>query len=155
MLDKQGKVESTSVIVMRVSAKDGKTERTVVSATMDGQDETAKVKAKLEGAKDDKDDDAQARLPVRREGADEGQVHRVGPVAPSPRRAVASSLDREGARSGTNVDPATGDVATVSFTPAKLPTLADRVTITMLFGASRCRPGSCRRSLMRTGSSVL
>jgi hypothetical protein len=138
VLDKQGKVESTSVIVMRVSTKDSKAERTVVSATTDGQDETAKVKAKLDGVKDDGDDDAKLGFPFGAKAQPRHKFTVVGPVPEAPgklRVRFEPSGDREGASIGDAVvDPATGDVATVSFTPAKLPTLADRVSITMLFG---------------------
>jgi hypothetical protein len=137
-LDKQGKVEATTVVVMHVVVKGGKTERKVVSALRDGQDETAKVRDKLEAGDKGGKDDADVGFPF---GAKQQAKHRftvVGPVPEAPgmlRVRFEPSGDRSEASIGDAiVDPATGDVSSISFTPAKLPTLVDRLNITMVFG---------------------
>ncbi|APR86160.1 Hypothetical protein A7982_11509 [Minicystis rosea] len=130
-LDKNGKVESTSVTVLRVVTKDGKIERTMLKKSRDGKDVEIDAKEKRQVK------DRTVELPSPFEAAMQPK-HRftlVGPVpeAPGKVRVRFAAADRvEGASSGEAiVDPVTGDVTWTRFSPAKLPTLVDRISITV------------------------
>ncbi len=145
-LDSDGNVKHTQERVDRVTVKDGQQHREILQARKDGQDTTEALRKDLE--------ERQRKGPVRTEfnsvnlpfaashltqhrftlaGPDPKQPHRVR-LRFEPRADTSPSVHKGEAL----VDPSTGQLIRLSYSPSELPDMADRVDVRMDF---RSQPG--------------
>jgi hypothetical protein len=145
-LDSDGNVKHTQERVDRVTVKDGQQHREILQARKDGQDATEALRRELEAR--------QRKGPVRTEfnsvnlpfaasylpqhrftlaGPDPKEPHRVR-LRFEPRADKSPSLHKGEAL----VDPSTGQLLRLSYSPSELPNMAERVDVRMDF---RSQPG--------------
>ncbi|WP_309892588.1 hypothetical protein [Archangium sp.] len=145
-LDSDGNVKHTQERVDRVTVKDGQQHREILQARKDGQDATEALRKDLE--------ERQRKGPVRTEfnsvnlpfAASHLTRHRFTLAGPDPKEPHRLRLRFE-PRADTSpsihkgealVDPSTGQLIRLSYSPSELPNTANRVEVRMDF---RTHPG--------------
>ena len=146
-LDGDGNVKHTQERVDRVTVKDGQHHREVLQARKDGEDATEALRKDLE--------ERQRKGEVRTAfdsvnlpfAASHLSRHRFSLVGPDPREPHRLRLRFEPRaddkapsihKGEALVDPSSGQLLRLSYSPTELPTLADRVEVRMDF---RAQPG--------------
>lgn len=143
-LDKTGKATDTTDVVLRITHVDGHEHDELVKYVENGKDVTEEKKAKAakDDAKkkkdDDKDGDANEDVPIPfsakrqpryrfvAEGSDDQgrlRIHYEPSGAPTSDDGIGDAV----------VDPATGALVEMTWTPAKLPTMVKELAMTLTF----------------------
>jgi hypothetical protein len=147
-LDKEGKVQKTQTVVLRLTQKDGKPHAEVLRASRDGKDVTederkeqaAKQARADEDPKGHKDPKMAMTLPFDAAVQPQYRFQLLGPDAKDP----ALSRLGFGPRGKPSkdvwtgeavVDPSSGELKWMKQRPSELPTFVDRLEMVMDFGA--------------------